>query len=76
MKCRIDDPVFHGWVLQAEAFCLFLWVQFFGNNVQKQYLNANVCEMTGDARAHNSRAKDGYAFNGTIHVKKIEMVFW
>jgi hypothetical protein len=31
--------------------------------------------MTGDARAHNSRAKDGYAFNGTIHVKKIEMVF-
>ena len=62
----VHDTIPHHCVLRRQSLRLFGRVRLFWNNVQQQYVNADVGKVSRNAGPHNTGAKHGYTPDGTV----------
>jgi len=58
---------FHSLTITLRWVLLFLIGEVERNDVEQEHVEADVCEMAGDARAHYAGAKYGYFLYSVLH---------
>src|SRR5690606_8117560 len=61
----VYDAVTHHFTIERQTFACFLYRQFAGDDVEQQYLYANIGKVARNSRPHYARTQNSYFLNSS-----------